>query len=144
MLELWVSKDCMTEIWVTVKQNPDYEVSNTGKVRSIDRVKPMLSRWGMMTVRPYKGRELKPNKVGCGYLAVTFKMHGKKYYIHRLVAEHFIDGDTSLEVNHKDGNKQNNCVDNLEWATRQQNSWHLTHILGCRKGQFMAGGGRYA
>jgi hypothetical protein len=134
----------VTEIWVTTKQNPDYEVSNTGKVRSIDRTKPLLSRWGMMTVRQHKGKELKPNVVGSGYLSVTFKMRGKKYYVHRLVAEHFIDGDVSLEVNHKDGNKFNNCVDNLEWVTRKQNALHLANVLGCKKGQFMAGGGRHA
>jgi hypothetical protein len=133
----------VTEIWLPLNQNPDYEVSNTGKVRSIDRIKPLLSRWGMMTTRKHKGREIKPYLVGSGYLAVNFQMRGKKYYVHRLVAEHFIDGDSSLEVNHKDGDKENNCVNNLEWVTRKENSIHLTHVLGCKKGQFMLGGGRH-
>lgn len=134
----------MKEIWVPLNFNQDYEISNTGKVRSLDRWKPLLSRWGMMTMRFHKGKELKPSLAGSGYLNVMLKMRGKKYYVHRLVAEHFIDGDSSLEVNHKDGNKLNNCVENLEWVTRKQNSLHLVHVLGCKKGQFMAGGGRYA
>jgi hypothetical protein len=59
-----------------------------------------------------------------GYLTVNFQMRGKKYYIHRLVAEHFIDGDSSLEVNHKDGDKKNNYVSNLEWVTSRENQLH--------------------
>jgi hypothetical protein len=85
-----------------------------------------------MTTRKHKGRELRPSVAGSGYLTVNFQMRGKKYYIHRLVAEHFIDGDSSLEVNHKDGDKKNNCVSNLEWVTSSENQKHA-YKLGFKK-----------
>ena len=61
---------------------------------------------------------IKPRKTKTGYLYVALckKAKYKLYYIHRLVANYFINKKhEGLEVNHKDGNKQNNCVDNLEW-----------------------------
>ena len=53
----------------------------------------------------------------------------KRFFIHRLVAEHFIPNpDNKRTVNHKDGNKLNNCVENLEWATDSEqhlHSWNM-------------------
>lgn len=68
-----------------------------------------------------------------------FKLRGQKLYVHRLVAQAFIPGDASLEINHKDGDKTNNRANNLEWVTRSQNQIHSTHILGKRSGQFGPG-----
>ncbi len=65
---------------------------------------------------------------GWGYLNV--KLGGKTVYIHRLVAEHFLDRDES-EVNHIDGNKKNNNVSNLEWCSRSFNMKHA-HDKGLR------------
>ena len=62
-----------------------------------------------------------------GYQLVTLNKNGQKTRkrIHRIVAETFIDGfNVKLDVNHKDGNKSNNCVENLEWCTRSQNVTH--------------------
>ncbi len=70
---------------------------------------------------------------GYGYLKVNLYKDGicKKHYVHRLVAEAFIPNSNNLpEVNHKDGNKYNNSVDNLEWCSRQENIEHSfnTHL----------------
>ena len=49
----------------------------------------------------------------------------KRFFIHRLVAQHFCEGyQKDLVVNHKDGNKLNNCANNLEWVTRSENDLH--------------------
>lgn len=74
-------------------------------------------------------KELKKNKMNTGYESVTIYDSGKKggtrKTVHRLVAETFIPNPENKEfVNHKDGNKTNNCVSNLEWATRLENSHH--------------------
>ena len=64
---------------------------------------------------------------GHGYKQVFVNVNGKRYvrYIHRLVAECYISNPNNYnEINHKDGNKSNNCVDNLEWCTRSYNSLH--------------------
>ena len=76
---------------------------------------------------------MKPNNHGtCDYYRVplTSKEHIKKYYmVHRLVAKAFIENPNNLpEVNHKDGNKENNCVENLEWCDRSYNIRHALEI----------------
>lgn len=124
------------ETWIDLEFDSNYQVSSSGKVRSKDRIIPTKCRWGKDTVKHLKGRELKPCNAGAGYLCVRFNLGGKNYYVHRLVAEHFINGDRSLDINHKDGNKKNNSVDNLEFVTKSQNMLHSTYILGNRRGQF--------
>lgn len=67
-----------------------------------------------------------------GYHRIRLCKHQKKfrYNRHRLVALTFIDNPKNkAEVNHKDGNKNNNNVENLEWVTRQENSLHSTRVL---------------
>ena len=62
-----------------------------------------------------------------GYLQFSYRNNGKRYYkrVHRIVAETFIPNPLDLpQVNHKDGNKLNNCVDNLEWCNNSQNTQH--------------------
>lgn len=59
----------------------------------------------------------------CGYHEII--LNGKPYRVHRLVAEAFIPNPNNLPcVNHKDGNKKNNCVENLEWVTYSENTIH--------------------
>lgn len=85
-----------------------YEVSNTGQVRSLFRYKKVL----------------KPNMAKTGYCTVELFKSGesKRLLIHRLVAKAFIPNpDNFPQINHKDENRSNNSVDNLEWCTAKYN-----------------------
>ncbi len=105
----------MKEVWKEIDDL--YDVSNKGRFRS----KYYYSRF--TNKKYYREKILKQSVVLNGYLKVT--LHGKGCLAHRIVAEHFIDNPLSKEqVNHKDGNKKNNCVSNLEWATRKENMNH--------------------
>ena len=99
-----------------------YQVSNTGKVRRVGKCSNQHTSWETK-------RELKPGDNGRGYKFVNLSKNNKvkSQYVHRLVAEAFIDKpevDEYLTVNHKDGNKSNNVTTNLEWATYSQNNQH--------------------
>lgn len=82
--------------------------------------------------RNMNGNKLKPHHNKNGYL--TVELTGKEYKLHRLVAEHFVDGkQENLVVNHKDGNKLNCLADNLEWVTSSENTKHAYDNLLCPK-----------
>lgn len=71
----------------------------------------------------HKWKEQKYRRHSHGYMRVT--IYGKDEYVHRLVANYFVPNPNGYsEVNHIDGNKENNCADNLEWCTRSQNNRH--------------------
>lgn len=107
------------EIWKDIKNFEGYyQISNYGKVRSLDRFDGVRNR---------KGQNIKPALKNNGYLQVGLRKHRKRKYVsvHRLVAEHFINNpENKSQVNHIDGNKQNNCVSNLEWSTPGENLEH--------------------
>lgn len=78
---------------------------------------------------------LKPAKTHGGYLFVHLweKNKGEMRFVHRLVAEAFIANPEQKEqVNHVDGDKTNNAVENLEWATRSENQLHRYNVLNIR------------
>ena len=120
----------MEEIWKDIKGYEGlYQVSNLGRVRSIDR----RDRLG----RHFKGRVLSQCKQRGNYLYVQLQKNGKSKpsKIHRLVAQAFIPNpENKATVNHKYCNKGNNVVENLEWCTNLENITHAK-IHGLLKGR---------
>ncbi len=107
-----------------------YQVSNMGRVRSLDHLIPTRNP-NMFTLS--KGRIRTPVLKRHGYLEVTLadSQNGKKVYsakVHRLVAQAFLPNPLNLpQVNHKDEDKCNNLLSNLEWCTAKYNSNYGNH-----------------
>lgn len=116
------------KIWKKILGFNDYEISNDGDLRSY--------KHGKQTI-------LKKRYSKDGYVWYILTENGKSYCrrAHRLVAEAFIDNPENKEtVNHIDGNKMNNNVNNLEWATRNEQMQHAYKhglkkpVRGCLQG----------
>lgn len=100
-----------------------YKVSNLGNVKSVGRY--VLCKDGQH--KPIYEKIISPGNNGAGYLFVYLwkDNKSKRYYIHQLVAKTFIENPNNYtKVNHKDFNKANNTVDNLEWCTDSLNMAH--------------------
>lgn len=111
----------MEEIWKTINEYPEYQVSNFGRIKSfkVDKI---------------NGKIMKPYKCTKGYLQIDISLDGRKRQnrvhlaVHRLVAKAFLANPDNLpEVNHKDEDKTNNNVNNLEWCTSKYNNNYGTH-----------------
>ena len=115
------------EIWKAIKNYEGlYEVSNTGKVKSLNRV--IINKHGKeqkyneIILKPYNYQM--PNS---WYSTITLcKNHvAKKMLLHRLIAEAFIENcDNKPHINHIDNNGLNNSIENLEWCTHSENMIH--------------------
>lgn len=124
-------KTTVNEIWLPVKGYEGYyEVSNLGNIRSLDQIQRRSNGFAICTFY-IKGRILKPYCTGRkeGYLTIDARKNGtsKNLKIHRIVAEAFIPNPKNKPVvNHIDGNKHNNRVENLEWCSIAENSAHAS------------------
>lgn len=106
-----------------------YQVSNYGNVKSLERRTKVV--YGETTYyRRHKSCILKPVKSTNGYLKVTLADEynvKREHSIHRLVALHFLEYRQDLVVNHIDGNKENNHIENLELVTIYENNDHALY-----------------
>lgn len=107
----------LREEWITIKSYESYQISTHGRVK-----------------RLYKNgtNKILRNILSKGYLQVTLstKCFKETVRIHRLVAHHFINNFNQYTcINHKDGVKQNNYIENLEWCTYSQNAIHAHRVL---------------
>jgi len=109
------------EIWKDIKGFESlYQASNTGLIKR------------MQGYQCKKERILKQANNGFNYMAVSLSIGSKvkRFYVHRLVAETFLENNENKEeVNHIDGNRQNNNLSNLEWVTRSENHYHRYKVL---------------
>lgn len=115
----------MEEIWKDIPDFPGYQASTLGRVRSHNKV----TSSARFAHREWKDRILKPKvsrKDKCSRLSLWKDGKCHDVLVHRIVADTFLGkmSDTKMTVNHKDGNRQNNCVENLEWMTREDNIRH--------------------
>jgi hypothetical protein len=124
------------EVWKPVKNYEElYEVSNMGRVRSkprtFERKHPVNAN--MNQIVTYKPILIKFHITNNGYCRLGLYKNGVKnnHQIHRLVADAFlINNENKEQVNHKNGIKCDNRVDNLEWVTYYENRMHSYQVLG--------------
>ena len=123
--------DMDSEVWKPVVGfESAYEVSNFGRVRSKNRMVRTITH-GKEYLRSSPMRVLKPY-LRNGYELVPICVNGKSRWmsVHRLVLDSFIEPRSfpEFEVNHKDTNKRNNRLENLEWCTKSEN---MKHAISC-------------
>lgn len=123
----------MMEKWKDIKGYEGlYKISNHGRILAISRRVRFGKNW-----RNTETKLLHPRRKGaCSNPYLTIILYNenrekKTFHVHRLVALHFVEGwYEGSEVNHIDGNKQNNHYTNLEWCSRSENIMHSVHVLG--------------
>ena len=124
------------EKWKSIKDYEGiYEISNLGNIKSLQRLIERPKEVGSFT---QSERILKPSKCLGGYNGVTLVINTKKkrHLVHRLVAAAFLNNKFNHKyVNHIDGNRHNNNVNNLEWCTQSHNKKHSYNLgLSDKKG----------
>lgn len=131
----------MIETWENIKGYEGYYViSSSGIVKSLDR-RVYESRVGE---RRIKGVILRPhtNRFGYVYVQLWKNKKGVNFLVHRLLAETFIENPLlKSDVNHKNGVRNDNRLDNLEWATRSENVLHGYRENGRKPAKYWLGKG---
>lgn len=122
--------DNTIEIWKDIEgQEGLYQVSSLGRVRSLDRCVTTIDS----NKHNYKGQILNPTAGKNHYPTIKLRTKEgtrKTFKVHRLVASAFLPNvKNKATVNHKDGNKLNNQLDNLEWATFSENNYHARRTV---------------
>lgn len=123
----------MKEEWREIEGYYGLEVSNTGKIRRTN-----FSKKDIANIKKYENKLPKVLKTSLdkdGYVVIVLSNNGKNFHtrVHRVVAKAFIPNpENKKQINHIDGNKQNNNVSNLEWCTQSENIRHRINILGVR------------
>lgn len=118
-----------------------YEVSNMGRVMSLERISIHRNKAGRLSNIPVHKRIIYHNKTKRGYLIISLNKDGKQHYysLHRIVALHFCDGyQPGLIVNHKDENPENCKASNLEWCSYSYNTKYGTGIERSSKKKWKA------
>lgn len=127
----------MTELWKDIPQYAEYyQASTHGRIRAKDRI-VTRTRNGVEHQYLRRGRIMKAHIEGSGYWQTLITVPGLKKHekIHRLVSFAWLDNpDGKRCVNHKDGDKSNNVLQNLEWVTHSENLIHA-HKTGLKKPQ---------
>ena len=117
------------EIWKDIKGYEKlYQVSNLGKVRRIKFINNRTQKDKIKMLKLIKDKK--------GYLKINLWKNNKSkmFLVHRIVAETFILNPNNLpQVNHKDENKSNNCVENLEWCSQKYNNNYGNRLNNIRK-----------
>lgn len=122
----------MDNQWVEIPETEGmYFASKTGEIKSADRFRPYISH-GKKGVYVRKGKVLKQTLNTYGYPVVSIHVPGKMQKVvpvHKLIATTFIKNpNNEPQINHIDGNKKNNCVENLEWCSVKENLRHAYRI----------------
>lgn len=135
MSNQFTDTDLKREVWKDVQGYKGYyQVSNMGRVRSLDR---WIPRMDVLNFRLMKGRILKSTYVGNGYPQVNLSKKGKVKIcdIHRLVLEAFVGTcPDSMECRHIDGDKSNAKLSNIKWGTPVQNQKDRNKHGTCNSG----------
>lgn len=111
----------MKEIWKDIKNfEGSYQVSNLGRVKSLSRKRNRI--YGVVRERILRAGI---NRDGYACVILFNKLGKKGFKVHRLVAKAFVlNNENKPQINHKDGNKCNNNISNLEWVTHSENALH--------------------
>jgi hypothetical protein len=123
------------ETWRPIARHAGYEVSDLGRVRSLDRIITKI-QCGRTVYARQRGCVLRPGRTRVGYLLVVLG-RGAPAYVHHLVLEAFVGPrPAGCQAAHGDGNKLNNTLENLRWASPKENNAdkvrHGTYLFGAR------------